>query len=190
MSIKSTLLTGAALLSVVAYVGVSSALAADPAPARTVLAGADKVPAVAGAPAAKMPKQEQRAVDNASPARVKAQITELHDKLHITSAQEGKWEEVAEAMRATAKEMRTKLTDRSEKVKTASLTAIDELRAYQDLQQVQYDGVKRLVDQFEKLYGVMTPDQKMNADAVFAQPTMRAATAGGKGKHEGDAKSQ
>ena len=95
---------------------------------------------------AEPPDQEQRAIDNAAPTRVDAQIKELHDKLHITPAEENLWKDVAEAMRDTAKEVRTKLSEREEKEKAAPATAVGELRAYRDLQQVQYDGVKRLLD--------------------------------------------
>ena len=157
---KKTLLGSAVLLSGFMFSQMSTAFADD-----------TKSPA-------EMPRQEQRAVDNAQPTRVADQIKELHDKLHITTAQEKQWEEVADAMRETAKEVRTKLTERADKVKTASLTAVDELHAYQDLQQVQYDGVKRLVGPFETLYASMSSDQKKNADEVFEEPREKAEASG------------
>ena len=159
MSFKKLLLAGAVTLTGVMVLHMPAVVAADVQ--------------------AEMPKQEQRAVDNAQPTRVAAQIKELHDKLHIVPAQEERWSEVAEAMQSTAMEVRTKLTSRAEKVKTVSLTAVDELRAYKDLQQVQYDGVNRLMEPFEKLYDVMSPEQKKNADEVFEQPRMDAKAGGG-----------
>lgn len=154
MPFKKTLVAGAAMLSGLMLMPVSNAIAAE------------------------LPAQSQQAVNNAQESRVDAQIKELHDKLHITPAQEDKWKEVAESMQDTAKEVRSKLTNRAEKVKTSSLTAVDELRAYQDLQQVQYDGVKRLVGPFEKLYATMTPPQQKNADAIFEQAPEQAKATG------------
>jgi len=164
MHIKKTLYAGVAVLS--GFTFLASTFAAETKPA------------------AEMPKQEQRAVDNAQPERVSNQIAELHAKLHITTDQESKWSEVAEAMTETAKQVRTKLTDRAEKVKTANLTAVDELRAYQDLQQVQYEGVKRLIGPFSTLYDSMSPAQKKSADELFEEPHEQAAAGGGaSGKH-------
>jgi hypothetical protein len=159
MPFKKTLLAGAAILS--GFIALPSAFAAD------------------AKASAEMPRQEQHAVDNAQPARVADQIKELHDKLRITAAQEDKWSDVAEAMTATAKDVRTKLTDRAEKVKTSSLTAVDELRSYQDLQQVQYEGVKRLVGPFSTLYASMSPEQMKNADEIFEEPREEAEASGG-----------
>ncbi len=145
MSLKSALIGG------IAVVGMLSlpAMAASPSPA------------------SKMPEMAKDAVDNT--ARVEAHIKELHDKLKITSAQESKWKDVADAMRKTSKEVREKLTDRAEKDKTAAVTAVDELKYYEALQQVQYDGAKRLLDPFEDLYKDMSDAQKKDADALFAQ---------------------
>jgi protein CpxP len=121
------------------------------------------------------PSQEQRAVDAADPARVDAQVKELHDKLKITAAQESLWKEVGEAMRDTAKEVRSKLTEHTGKMNGVEPSAVEELRSYKDLQQVQYDGAKRLLDPFEKLYAAMPSDQKKNADEVFEHPREEAA---------------
>jgi len=168
MSFKKTLYGSAMMLSGFMFLHTQNSFAADTtAPAQ-------------------MPRQEQHAVDNAQPNRVAAQIKELHNKLQIAPAQEKQWEEVADAMEGTAKEVRTKLTERAEKVKTSSLTAVDELHAYQDLQQVQYDGVKRLVGPFETLYASMSPEQKKNADEVFEEPREEAKASGGAGHRHMD----
>jgi len=173
MSFKRILLAGAMTFSGFMFLHTPSAFAAD-----------TKAPAAANAKAAaEMPKYEQRAVDKAQPDRVAAQVQELHDKLKITPAQEKLWEEVADAMQDTAKEVRTKLAERSEKGTSERLTAVEELRAYTNLQQVQYDGARRLMSPFEKLYDSMSADQKKNADEVFEHPHEEAEATGGGGEH-------
>lgn len=127
---------------------------------------------------------EQHALDHASPEKVEARIKELHDKLGVTPDQEGKWKDVADAMRETAKDIRTAVTERSEKTADKGLTAVEELKTYAALAEAHYDGAKRIISPFEKLYDSMTPDQKKDADALFANPHMRAAAAGQGGHHQ------
>jgi hypothetical protein len=148
-----------------------------------VVVGMLSLPAMAAEQPAtsKMPSMEKNAVDNAG--RVEAQIKELHDKLRITSDQESKWKDVADAMRKTSKEVRDKLSERAEKDKTAAVTAVDELKYYEALQQVQYDGAKRLIDPFEDLYKSMSAEQKKDADALFAQPHEASKAVGASGHH-------
>jgi Spy/CpxP family protein refolding chaperone len=135
----------------------------------------------ADASASKVPAMEKNAVDNA--ARIDNHIKELHDKLKITSEQESKWKDVADAMRKTAKEVRDKLSDRDEKDKTSTVTAVDQLKAYAAIQEAQYDGAKRLIDPFEDLYKVMSPEQKKDADELFAQPRETSKAVGASGGH-------
>ena len=157
MSLKSALVGGIVMLGVVS-VSTAGARAAEPPANKTM---------------------EKNVVGNAD--RVEAHIKELHDKLKITSEEEAKWKDVADAMRKTAKEVHEKLADRTEKEKTAPLTAVDELKHYEALQQVPYDGAKRLVDPFEDLYQSMSAEQKKAADALFAQPHEAARAVGASG---------
>lgn len=173
-----TLLGGTAFISLIAF--VQPAFAEDPVTkAKTAIedhqaAAKAKDLADDKAARAKMPPHEKAAVANAAPNRAEAQIAELHDKLHITPEQKDKWDAVAEAMRGSAKDMRDKLTDKAEKVKTKQMSAVDELHAYRDLAQTQADGLKRFIPPFEALYEVMSPAQKKGADEVFEEP--RATT--------------
>jgi hypothetical protein len=94
-------------------------------------------------------------------------IKELHDKLHITAAQEPLWHNVAQAMRDNGKTIRASMIDRSTRLKT--MTAVDDLKSYQILADEHSDGLKRLIPVFEALYAGMTPDQQKHADHVFGQ---------------------
>jgi hypothetical protein len=163
------------LLVGVAAIAMSAMLPAAPSFAN------DKPTASTTAPMTKE-SPEQHALDRASPEKVEARIKELHDKLGVTADQEGKWKDVADAMRETAKDVRAKVTERTEKAADKPVTAVDELKTYAEMAEAHYDGAKRIIGPFEKLYDAMTPEQKKDADELFAHPHMRA-DAGGMGAH-------
>jgi protein CpxP len=97
--------------------------------------------------------------------RVEARITQLHDQLKITSAQQPQWDALAQAMRDNAAQMQTLLQARAKNVKTAS--AVDDLHSYEALADAHAEGLKKFVPAFETLYASMSDDQKKTADAVF-----------------------
>jgi hypothetical protein len=99
------------------------------------------------------------------PVDIEAHIAKLHDKLNITEAQTPQWNAVATAMRDSAHNMQSLI----EKQKAAgpARTAVDDLKAYQDIAQAHVDGLKNLVPAFQALYDSMSDEQKKTADAVF-----------------------
>jgi hypothetical protein len=99
--------------------------------------------------------------------RSEARIKELHDKLHITAAQETLWGNVAQTMRDNGKTFRASMTDRSTRLST--MTAVDDLKSYQIVADEHSDGLKRLIPAFEALYASMTPAQQKHADRVFGE---------------------
>jgi hypothetical protein len=99
--------------------------------------------------------------------RSEARIKELHNKLHITAAQETLWGNVAQAMRDNGKTFRASMTDRSTRLST--MTAVDDLKSYQIVADEHSDGLKRLIPAFEALYASMTPAQQKHADRVFGE---------------------
>jgi hypothetical protein len=99
--------------------------------------------------------------------RSEARIKELHDKLHITAAQEALWGNVAQTMRDNGMAFRASVTDRSTRLKTMS--AIDDLKSFQVIADEQSSGLKRLIPAFEALYASMTPAQQKRADHVFGE---------------------
>ncbi len=98
---------------------------------------------------------------------VETRITELHTKLKITSDQEANWGTFAQVMRDNAKAMDGMLQQRAQNLR--SMTAIDDLKSYRDFTQAHADGLQKLIPAFQTVYDSMTPDQKKNADTVFAQ---------------------
>lgn len=94
-------------------------------------------------------------------------IRDLHDKLQISEAQAGQWEAVARVMRGNAKTIEALIEDKRKNEQT--MTALEDLRAYQDISEAHAKAAKKLADVFEVLYETMTEDQKKLADVVFRQ---------------------
>ena len=49
----------------------------------------------------------------------------------------------------------------------ATMTAVEDLKTYEDFTKAHLDGMKNLRSSFESLYKAMPDDQKKNADKVF-----------------------
>ena len=142
-------------MAIVALAGASLALGVVGASAQGTTAtkpGTGKPPAAAAATSSKPQTVEQR-------------ITMLKSALKITAEQEPKWDKVATAMRENAAAM-DKLV-KEKQAKAQSITAVDDLKTYQDFTQAHLDGLKNLTSAFESLYDSMPADQKKNADQVF-----------------------
>ena len=105
------------------------------------------------------------AATSSKPQTVEQRITMLKSALKITPEQEPKWDKVATAMRENAAAM-DKLV-KEKQAKAQSITAVDDLKTYQDFTQAHLDGLKNLTSAFESLYDSMPADQKKNADHVF-----------------------
>ncbi|MDR3439695.1 Spy/CpxP family protein refolding chaperone [Telmatospirillum sp.] len=94
-----------------------------------------------------------------------ARIRELHDKLQITESQAGQWEAVARTMRSNAKTIAALVQEK----RKDKMTAVEDLRAYQEIAAAHAKAAGKLADAFEVLYGTMSEDQRRLADSVFHQ---------------------
>lgn len=140
-------------MAIATLAAASLALGAVGASAQTATKpGTGKPPAAAAATSSKPQTVEQR-------------ITMLKSALKITPDQEPKWDKVATAMRENAAAM-DKLV-KEKQTKAQSITAVDDLKTYQDFTQAHLDGLKNLTSAFESLYDSMPAEQKKNADQVF-----------------------
>lgn len=99
---------------------------------------------------------------------VEQRIKQLHSELKITPDQESKWNSVAQAMRDNASSMEKLVAEKQQKG-AANMTAIDDLKTYQEFTQQHLDGLKNLTSAFQSLYDSMNDQQKKNADEVFAK---------------------
>lgn len=146
MSRNSSRLVVAGLVSGwVIFVGSPAAIAEapQPAPSGTTLA---------------------QARPNPPPPDVESNIASLHQRLQITSAQEAPFNAVANALRANA---RAEATVPHQPAANAS--AVDELRAEIQYDEIELTGLKKLLPALEALYASLSPAQRQAADMAFRQ---------------------
>ena len=149
------LINSAARLAAATFLGVivlASPLLAQTNPPATTLAQTDAAKPAARAKASRTDRAEAR-------------IKQLHDQLKITPAQEPQWNAVAQAMRDDAAAMQAAIAKR--KQNRGSMTAVDDLRSYEEVTETHVAGLKKLIPAFQALYDTMSPEQKKNADAAF-----------------------
>ena len=95
---------------------------------------------------------------------VEANIAELRKKLQITPAQESQFNGVATVMRDNAR-----LEASAPPQPPANATAVDDLRAYIKYNELELQGLRKMLPALEALYAALTPAQRKTADAVFRQ---------------------
>jgi periplasmic protein CpxP/Spy len=95
---------------------------------------------------------------------VEANITSLHQKLQITPAQEPQFNTFANVMRENAR-AEANLPHGP----PPNSTAVDDLRAFIQYNEVELAGLKKLLPALEALYAALSPAQKRTADTVFRQ---------------------
>jgi len=98
------------------------------------------------------------------PPNVEANIANLRRSLQITPAQEGPFNAFATVMRENARAEAS-----APHQPPANASAVDELRAEIQYDEVELAGLKRLLPALEGLYAVLTPAQKQAANAAFRQ---------------------
>jgi hypothetical protein len=121
-------------------------------------------PASAQTPATGKPPAAQAATSS-KPETVDQRIASLKTALKITPDQESKWKDVAQAMKDNAAAME-KLIEQK-KPQMANMTAVEDLKTYEEFTKTHLDGMKNLRSSFEALYSAMSDAQKKNADHVF-----------------------
>ncbi len=103
-------------------------------------------------------------INDSDERRIKA----MHDKLLIKAPQEALWKDVAKVMRSNDEKIDALTTDRHNKA--ATMSAVEDLRNYEEVTEQHAAGIKTFLPVFEKLYDSMSAEQKANADAVFRTP--------------------
>jgi hypothetical protein len=107
---------------------------------------------------------------------VEQRIANLHKALKITPDEETKWSAVAQAMRDNAANME-KLVEAKRTTPPQNMTAVDDLKMYQEFAQAHVDGLNNLIVSFEALYVSMPDAQKKLADEVFRASAARRRAA-------------
>jgi leucyl aminopeptidase (aminopeptidase T) len=99
---------------------------------------------------------------------IEQRITSLRASLKITADEDANWNKVAQAMRDNEAAMQKLAATRTTQA-PQSMTAPQDLKAYQAFAQAHVDGVKNLISSFDVLYAAMPDAQKKVADQVFMQ---------------------
>jgi protein CpxP len=154
----------ASLARSVAFVALMSA----PLVAATLTLAHAQSTAPTHAPTAPSAANPANAPANAQSEGVEQRIKQLHAELKITPDQDSKWNSVAQAMRDNASSMEKLVAEKQQQGAT-NMTAIDDLKTYQEFTQQHLDGLKNLTSAFSSLYDSMSDQQKKNADEVFAK---------------------
>ena len=105
-------------------------------------------------------------------ARVEARIKSLHDRLHITAAEEQNWQAFTAVMRQNAQQESDALAARQKAF--GSMNAVQDMQSYADITAQQAQQISRLVGPFQTLYAQFSADQKETADTIFHNYTTRA----------------
>ena len=93
---------------------------------------------------------------------IEANITQLHQRLQITPAQEPRFAALANVMRENARMMPSAPPP-------ANPSAVDDLRLAIQGGEQELLGLKRLLPPLEALYASLSPAQQRTADQVFRQ---------------------
>jgi protein CpxP len=105
-------------------------------------------------------------------AMVEKRISDLHRQLQITSAESTQWGQFAQVMRDNAKEIDQAYADRANKLD--SMSAVDNMQSYAQIEQLRTQQVQKLVPAFQALYTSLSDQQKQTADAVFRNQAVKA----------------
>ena len=126
--------------------------------------GAGTAPRAGAAPQSRQPATQQQPVTRDQ--QVERQTAELKKQLQITPNQEQQFDAFAQVMRSNAQAMEAAMRQQSQ---NPPKTAVDDLKAVEQLAATQLDGLKKLVPAFQSLYDSLSDQQKKSADAIFGR---------------------
>jgi hypothetical protein len=145
---KARPITAAAMLAVLTIVAASATLAPSP--------GSAQQPAAPGA-------QRERPL----PSRhVEGRIAFLRAELKITDAEQARWEHVAAAMRASARQM-DQMAQQMRATRDQPRNAVQDLERRAQLAETRASADKTFLAAFKPLYDSLSADQKQSADELF-----------------------
>ena len=101
---------------------------------------------------------------------VEGRIAFLKTELKITDAQQPLWNAVADAMRASAKDMAEMMTAMRSTMQQSSGTLPDKLAAREKAMTAHLDALRKLKAAVDPLYAALSDDQKQTADQLMFSP--------------------
>jgi hypothetical protein len=127
-----------------------------------------------------------------SPDQLELLLGELHEDLHLTSAQEAAWESYADKIRALSADFARDQTQ-AQSAQSQKGTAPEQIGRAVDIARDRMTAMEDIADAAKALYTGLSPEQKTMADARLARiiPTsanVRTPGAPDKGGKRGDSK--
>ena len=101
---------------------------------------------------------------------VEGRIAFLKTELKITDAQQPLWNAVADAMRASTKDMAEMMTAMRSTMQQSSGTLPDKLAARENATTAHLDALRKLKAAVDPLYATLSDDQKKTADQLMFSP--------------------
>jgi len=95
---------------------------------------------------------------------VEANIASLHQRLQIMPAQEAQFNAVANVMRQNARAEAS-----APHAPPGNASAVDNLRAEIQYDEIELAGMKRFLPALEALYAILSPTQRQTANVIFSQ---------------------
>lgn len=143
--------------ALVVAVAATATLPASAQPASAPPASAQPAPTRPGMPMSQMAQQR---------------LTQMHERLAITPAEQGAWDQFAQVWTQNAAQLDTALRERAAQL--ASMNAVQSMQSFADVQVRESQDMQRLVPAFQQLYAALTPQQQSRADAMFRGGSERA----------------
>ena len=112
---------------------------------------------------------------------VEQRIAELHSQLNITDQQSKQWNAFAQTMRDNATKTDSAFRERASKL--SGMSADDAMKSYAALAQQHAENMQKLSSAFSDLYGVLSPEQKQVADAMYRNERAKKKAAHASHKH-------
>ncbi|MBI3515424.1 MAG: Spy/CpxP family protein refolding chaperone [Proteobacteria bacterium] len=138
------------------------------------LGGATALLPTAGVAQQAPPGTAQPPRERPSPGRhIEGRIAFMRAELKITDTQQVHWEQVATAMRASARQM-DQMAQQTRGARDQTQSAIDRLDQRANFAAARAAADKSFADAFKPLYASLSDDQKKSADELFARPPRRS----------------
>lgn len=101
----------------------------------------------------------------ASPTQIDAELNRMHDQLHITPAQEAKWNALTQELKTTSQRMQQ--MDAARAQKAPSMTGMDEMTSREQMMQARVDAMQKIRPKAEQMHSSLSPEQKSMWDNVM-----------------------
>jgi hypothetical protein len=163
MNLRQILIASTALAVLGGFIADMGGFATDVASAASNDSSAATPPAAVGGKVERPAVAKRTATTMAQ--RVEQRITDMHTRLHITSAQQPQWDQFALVMRDNA--LRMDQIMQQQAATLGKMSALEQMQAYAQIADEHAKDVRALIPAFQSLYASMSDEQKKTADRMF-----------------------